>query len=176
MGNPTDSNTATSSTKRPVWLSVLAGFSLLLAIVTAIPQLYYVLYYFHLVTTGPGSNILGQVWGWYGANVDHGALVRDSGTQAGAVEDAFMLGPLYFVTAIGLWRRRPWVIPVGLITGAMILYAILYFILVYTFSNLSSVTDLLTFWVTTMPYLAYPIWLLATLLTRRTLFTASAAR
>lgn len=176
MSNPSGTITATSPAQRPVWLSVLAVFSLLLAIVTAIPQFYYVLYYFHLVTTGPGSNLLGQVWGWYGANVDHGALVRDSGTQAGAVEDAFMLGPLYFFTAVGLWRRRSWVIPVGLITGGMILYAILYFILIYTFDHLSSVTDVLTFWVTTMPYLAYPIWLLATVLTRRTLFTATAPR
>lgn len=49
------------STRRPLWLSILAGFSLLLGIVTAIPQFYYVLFALHLVSIGPHSNLLGQV-------------------------------------------------------------------------------------------------------------------
>lgn len=48
------------TTRRPLWLSILAGFSLLLGIVTAIPQFYYVLFALHLVTIGPNSNLLGQ--------------------------------------------------------------------------------------------------------------------
>lgn len=50
------------TTRRPLWLSILAGFSLLLGIVTTIPQFYYVLFALHLVTIGPNSNLLGQVW------------------------------------------------------------------------------------------------------------------
>lgn len=159
--------------QRPYWLTILAGLSLLLSIVTTIPQFYYVLYYTHLVVASPHANFLGQIWYWYGTHVDTGALSTDSGTMAGALEDAFILGPLYFVTALGLWRRRPWVIPVGLITGAMIGYAILYFVLTYTLDHLRSVTDLLTFWLSILPYLVYPIWLIAALLTRRSLFPSS---
>ena len=48
--------------RRPLWLSILAFFSLLLGIVTTIPQFYYVLFALHLVTIGPNSNLLGQVW------------------------------------------------------------------------------------------------------------------
>ncbi len=171
------STSAASTTRvrvsRPLWLTVLATFSLLLSIVTTIPQFYYVLYYFHVVVASPHANLLGQVWYWYGTHVDTGALSTDSGTMAGALEDSFMLGPLYFVTAIGLFQRRRWVLQVGLITGAMIGYAILYFVLIYTLDHLRSVTDILTFWLTTSPYIAYPVWLIAALLTRRTLFQGS---
>jgi len=38
------------SARRPLWLSILAIFSLLLGITTTIPQFYYVLFGLHLVT------------------------------------------------------------------------------------------------------------------------------
>lgn len=157
--------------KRPIWLAILAVLYVLLGIVTAIPQLYYVFYYANLVAASPHANLLGQVWYWYGTQVDTGALSKDSGTMAGALLDAFFLGPLYIASGIGLWGRRPWVRQVGLLTAGGALYAILYFIFVYSLDNLHSVTNLLTFWATTLPYLALPVWLLTTLLVRRDLFT-----
>jgi len=78
------------TTRRPLWLSILAGFSLLLGIVTTIPQFYYVLFALHLVTIGPNSNLLGQVWYTYILNGDNSYLKVDPGTLAGAVEDAFV--------------------------------------------------------------------------------------
>jgi hypothetical protein len=43
MAAPIDQPTRLQSTgRRPLWLSILAGFSLLLGIVRAIPQFYYV--------------------------------------------------------------------------------------------------------------------------------------
>jgi|SRR5579859_3349629 len=42
----------TRSAGRPLWLSTLAIFSLLLGIITTIPQFYYVLFGLHLVTNG----------------------------------------------------------------------------------------------------------------------------
>jgi len=168
---PITTSTATTQGKRPIWLSILAVLYMLLGIVTAIPQLYYVFYYAHLVTASPHANLLGQVWYWYGTNVDTGALSLDSGTMTGALEDAFMLGPLYFITGLGLWQLRSWVRLVGIFTAGGALYAILYFILTYTLDHLASVTDVVTFWATTLPYLALPIWLLVTLLTRKDLFT-----
>jgi hypothetical protein len=95
------------TTRRPLWLSILAGFSLLLGIVTTIPQFYYVLFALHLVTIGPNSNPLGQVWYTYILNGDSRYLKVDAGVLAGAVEDAFLLGPLYVTTGVGLWLRRP---------------------------------------------------------------------
>src|SRR5579883_2550669 len=83
--------TATAQRNRPIWLGILAVLYMLLGIVTAIPQFYYVLYYANLVTASPHANLLGQIWYWYATNVDTGALSRDSGTMAGALEDAFML-------------------------------------------------------------------------------------
>lgn len=160
-----------SANRRPLWLMILAGFSLLLGIITAIPQGYYVLFALHLVTIGPNSNPLGQVWFWYILNGDNSYQHVDSGILAGAVEDAFLLGPLYFATGIGLLLRRAWVIPVGLMTGAMIFYAILQFFLGDIFSGLTTVTNGLSYWATNLPYLAYPLWLIPTLLLRRTLFT-----
>ncbi len=41
------------TTRRPLWLSILAGFSLLLGIVTTIPQFYYVLFALHLSPSDP---------------------------------------------------------------------------------------------------------------------------
>lgn len=173
----TSANTVTpvaSATKFPIWLGVLATLYLLLGIVTAIPQLYYVFYYANLVQASPHANILGQIWYWYGTQVDTGALSKDSGTMAGALEDAFFLGPLYLATGIGLWRRFSWVRPVGFITAGGGFYAILYFVLTYTLDHLSSVRDLISFWLPLIPYMALPVWLTVVLLTRRSLFTASA--
>jgi hypothetical protein len=156
--------------KRPIWLAILAALYVLLGVVTAIPQLYYIFYYANLVTASPHANLLGQIWYWYGTQVDTGALSKDSGTMAGALLDAFFLGPLYIVTGIGLWGLRAWVRQVGLLTAGGAFYAILYFIFTYTLDHLHSVTNLLVFWATTLPYLALPIWLLATLLAGRDLF------
>ncbi|MGH2496223.1 MAG: hypothetical protein ACRDIV_16125 [Ktedonobacteraceae bacterium] len=156
--------------RRPLWLSILAGFSLLLGIVTTIPQFYYVLFGLHLVTIGPNSNLLGQVWYSYILNGDNSYLKVDPGTLAGAVEDAFLLGPLYIATGVGLWLRRAWVIPVGLITGAMIFYAIIGFFLGDIFAGLPSVTNDISYWASNLPYLLYPLWLVPVLLFRRSLF------
>ena len=156
--------------RRPLWLSILAGFSLLLGIVTTIPQFYYVLFALHLVTIGPNSNLLGQVWYSYILNGDNSYLKVDPGILAGAVEDAFLLGPLYLATGIGLWLRRPWVISVGLITGAMIFYAIVGFFLGDIFAGLPSVTNDVSYWASNLPYLLYPLWLVPVLLFRRSLF------
>ncbi|MEO8973431.1 MAG: hypothetical protein ABI406_17735 [Ktedonobacteraceae bacterium] len=159
-----------STARRPLWLSILAGFSLLLGIVTAIPQFYYVLFALHLVTIGPNSNLLGQVWYSYILNGDNSYQKVDPGVLAGAVEDAFLLGPLYLATGIGLLLRRPWVIPVGLITGAMIFYAIVGFFLGDIFAGLPSVTNGVSYWASNLPYLLYPLWLVPVLLFQRSLF------
>ena len=89
---------------------------------------------------------------------------------AGAVEDAFLLGPLYLATGIGLLRRSTWTISVGLITGAMIFYAIVGFFLSDVFAGLPTVTNGVSYWASNLPYLAYPLWLIPTLLLRREMF------
>ena len=142
--------------KRPIWLAILAVLYVLLGVVTAIPQLYYIFYYANLVAASPHANLLGQIWYWYGTHVDTGALSKDSGTMAGALLDAFFLGPLYLASGIGLWGRRPWVRQVGLLTAGGALYAILYFIFTYTLDHLHSVTDLLTFWAVSYTHLTLP--------------------
>ncbi len=157
--------------RRPLWLSILAVFSLLLGIITTIPQFYYVLFGMHLVTIGPSSNFMGQIWYSYILNGDNSYLKVDPGTLAGAVEDAFLLGPLYIATGIGLWLRRRWVILVGLITGAMIFYAIIGFFLGDIFAGLPTVTNGVSYWASNLPYLIYPLWLVPVLLLRRSLFT-----
>ncbi len=158
------------ATHRPRWLSILAGFSLLLGIVTTIPQFYYVLFALHLVTIGPNSNLLGQVWYAYILNGDNSYQKVDPGILAGAVEDAFLLGPLYIATGVGLWLRKSWVVPVGLMTGAMIFYAIVGFFLGDIFAGLPSVTNSVSYWASNLPYLLYPLWLIPVLLFRRSLF------
>jgi hypothetical protein len=65
----------------------------------------------------------------------------DPGFLAGAVEDVFLLGPLYIATGVGLWLRRPWVVPVGLMTGATIFYAIIGLVLSDVFAGLPTVTN-----------------------------------
>jgi hypothetical protein len=143
------------------------------------PQLYYVLFALnrHVFPIGPDANPLGAVWYNYilGGH-QAGYLSVDSGTLAGAIEDAFMLGPLYFATGLGLLRRRRWVVPVGLITGAMIFYAILFFIFSGTLAqrNLDA-TAIVTTLLSAIPYLAYPLWLVPTLLAHPTLFARTGA-
>src|SRR5262249_26598152 len=95
----------------------------------------------------------------------------DARMPAGAIEDAFMLGPLYLVTGIGLLRRRSWVVPVGLVTGAMIFYADLYFIFSGTLAqHTADTTSIVPTLLSAIPYLAYPLWLVPTLLLRRAQF------
>ena len=101
------------------WYTFLAVYSFILAIITALPQFYYVLFALHWTPIGPNTNPLGEVWYWYILSGDNSYLHVDPGILAGAVEDAFLLGPLYFATGLGLARRRTWVYPVGLITGAI---------------------------------------------------------
>jgi hypothetical protein len=155
---------------RPLWLSILAGFSLLLGLITTLPQFYWVLFALHLVTIGPNSNLLGQIWYSYTLHGDNRYLNVHPGVLAGAVEDAFLLGPLYVTTGVGLWLRRPWVVPVGLMTGAMIFYAIAGFFLGDLFAGFPSVTRDVSYWASNLPYLLYPLWLLPVLLFRRSLF------
>jgi hypothetical protein len=161
---------AKSRFRSPAWLYVLAAYSLVLGVVTAIPQLYYVLFALHLVTIGPQSNPLGQIWFWYILNGDNSYHHVNPGILAGAVEDAFLLGPLYAVTGIGLLLRRAWVVPVGLVTGAMIFYAIVGFFLGDIFAGLNTVTNGVSYWASNLPYLIYPLWLIPTLLASRSLF------
>lgn len=172
----------TRSPRRPLAITFLTGFSLLLGVVTAIPQLYYVLFAINssVFPIGPHANPLGAVWFWYILNGDNTYHHIDPGVLAGAVEDAFLLGPLYLATGIGLLGLRRWVVPVGLLCGGMIFYAIVGFFLGNIFSGLHTVTNSASFWLTNLPYLAYPLWLIPTLLLRRSLFirraTASPAR
>lgn len=166
------SRTAASATHRPLAITILAGFSLLLGVVTAIPQLYYVLFAINasVFPIGPHANPLGAVWYWYILNGDKTYIQVDPGVLAGAIEDAFLLGPLYFATGIGLLGLRRWVIPVGLLCGGMIFYAIVGFFLSDIFASLKTVTNDASYWLTNLPYLAYPLWLVPTLLLRRSLF------
>ena len=163
-----------SRAARPLAITILAGFSLLLGVVTAIPQLYYVLFAINqaVFPIGPNaSNPLGQVWYWYILNGDNTYRHVNPGVLAGAVEDAFLLGPLYLATGIGLLRCSAWVVPVGLMTGAMIFYAIVQFFLGDIFAGLPTVTNGVSYWATNLPYLLYPLWLIPTLLARRSLFS-----
>jgi hypothetical protein len=114
---PAPAAQTTRTARLPWWLYALAAYSLLLGLVTAIPQIYYVLFSFHLVPIGPHANPLGEVWYWYTYTGDNSYLKPDSGIFARAINDAFVLGPLYTATAVGLILRRGWVIPVGLITA-----------------------------------------------------------
>lgn len=163
-----------SGGRRPWWLVALAVFSFLLSLVTAVPQFYYVLYALHLVTIGPHSNVLGQVWYWYNFNGDNNYVKVDTGLLSGAVEDAFLLGPLYLVTGIGLLARRRWVVPVGLMTGAMLFYGTLQLYVGYIFNGFSTLSNAVVFWLTLLPYLIYPLWLIPTLLARRAFFEGRA--
>lgn len=163
---------ATAPHRRPLAITILAGFSLLLAIITGIPQLYYVLFAINgsVFPIGPHANPLGAIWYWYILNGDQTYARVDPGVLAGAIEDAFLLGPLYLATGIGLLGLRRWVVPVGLLCGGMIFYAIVGFFLGDIFAGLPTVTNGASYWLTNLPYLAYPLWLIPTLLFRRSLF------
>jgi hypothetical protein len=160
--------------KRPVVVTILAFYSIALAVVTGIPQLYYVLFAINrqIFPIGPHVNLLGAVWYSYILGGQQGGYLRvDPGTLAGALEDAFMMGPLYFITGLGLLRLSSWVFPVGLITGAMIFYANLYFLLSGTVGAPQTTTDLVATVLSSIPYFVYSLWLIPTLLLRRSLFS-----
>ena len=170
LANAADIHSAKS---RPISVTILAVFSLLLGIVTGIPQLYYVLYAInpHVFTIGPNANPLGAIWFNYILNGQQGGYLHvDAGTLAGAIEDAFMMAPLYLTTGIGLLGLRKWVYPVGLITGAMIFYANLYFLLSGTLVGPYTATDIVATVLSSIPYFVYPLWLVPTLLLRKSLF------
>ncbi len=161
-----------TTSRRPPWLIVLAGLSFLLFIITGPEQFYYVLFGINpqVFGIGPHTNFFGELWYNYVLQGDNSYTHLDPGLLTGAIEDAFMLAPLYLATGIGLIRRAGWVVPVGLVTAGMIWYAIVYFILTSVFGGLSNVTNDLTFWVPLVPYVVYPIWLAWTLIFRRQLF------
>jgi hypothetical protein len=161
--------------RRPWWVIALALFSFLLFLVTELPQFYYVLYQLNLVSIGPHTNPLGQVWYWYVFNGDHSLLGHNSGAFGGAVEDAFLLDPLYVATGIGLLLRRRWTVPVGLMGGAMLFYGTAQTFVPDTLGGFSNVTNLFSYWLSLLPYIVYPLWLIPTLLTRGAYFTAGAA-
>ena len=72
--------------------------------------------------------------------------------------------------------RRPWIILIGLITGAMIFYAIIGFFLGDIFAGLPSLTNDVSYWATNLPYLIHPLWLIPVLLFRRSLFVGKESR
>lgn len=172
---------AVTATKRPLAITLLGVYSLLLAVVTGIPQLYYVLFAINrgAFPIAPDANPLGAVWYNYILGGHQGGYLQvDPGVLAGAIEDAFMMALLYLATAIGLLRLRRWAYPVGLITGAMIFYAILYFIFSGTLAQKAvdpTGIDIATNLLSAVPYLAYPLWLIPTLLARRSLFAPGPA-
>jgi hypothetical protein len=138
-----------------------------------IPELYYVLFGFHLVLIGPHTNPLGEVWYWYNYNGESGHLKPDQGALDCSFNGAFMMGPLYIVTTIGLILRRAWVVPVGLVTGGAISYAIIYFVAGDFHTGLPSVTNVAPYSLTSLPYLVYPFWLVPVLWVRRFLFASA---
>jgi hypothetical protein len=163
--------------RRPLALTILAAYSLLLGVVTFIPQLYYVLFALNrsVFPIGPGANPLGALWFNYILGGHQGGYLSvDPGTLAGALEDVFLLGPLYLATGLGLLRQSRWARVVGLLTGAMGLYSILYFLLSGVIGQHDS-TDLVATVLSTLPYLAYDLWLLATVLFRASSISPSAA-
>jgi emopamil binding protein len=132
----------------------------------------YILFALHIVAIGPNTNPLGEVCYWYILSGDNSYQHVDPGILSGAIEDAFLLGPLYFATGLGLARDRRWVYLIGLITGAMILYAIIGFFLSDSFAGLNTVTNGVSYWASNLPYLIYPLLLIATLLVTRKRFTS----
>lgn len=52
----------------------------------------------------------------------------------------------------------------------MIFYAIMGFFLGDIFAGLNTVTNAVSYWLSNLPYLIYPLWLVPTLLVRRKLF------
>jgi hypothetical protein len=164
-------NASSPATRGPLWLYVLAGYSLLLGIGTGIPEAYYALFGLHLVDIGPHSNLIGQIWYWFNNNGESGYIPPDAGFWAGAVLDGLLLGPLYIISSVGLWQRRRWVIPVGLCAGSMLFYGTMLLILSDLFSHLHAVTNEISYWLSYVPYLIYSAWIVFTLTARRRLFT-----
>jgi hypothetical protein len=131
--------------RRPWWAIALAVFSFLLFLVTEGPQFYYVLYEVNLVPIGPHTNPLGQVWYWYVFHGDNSVLGHNSGAFGGALEDAFLLDPLYVATGIGLLLRRRWTVPVGLMGAAMLFYGTAQTFVPDALGGFSNVTNLVTY-------------------------------
>jgi hypothetical protein len=164
---------ASAPTLRPTpALIALAVLSFVLALITGPEQLYYVLFSInpHLFGIGPGTNLFGELWYAYVLNGDNSYTHFDAGLFTGAVEDAFMLAPCYLACGIGLLRRSRWVVPLGLFTAGMIWYAIVYFIVGDLASGLGSVTNAVSFWAPLALYVAYPIWMVITLVGQRKQF------
>ncbi len=162
--------------RRPLAITLLAAYSLLLGVVTFVPQLYYVLFAINrdVFPIGPNANVVGALWYNYILGGHQGGyLTVDPGTLAGALEDVCFLGPLYLASGIGLLRLARWMRAIGLITGAMGLYSIVYFLLSGVIGQHDS-ADLVTTVVSTLPYLAYDIWLLVTVLARPSPFASVA--
>lgn len=157
----------TAIARRPLSFTLLAVYSVLLCAVTFIPQLYYVLFALNRAAfpISADANALGALWYNYILGGHQGGyLTVDAGTLAGALEDVFLLGPLYLATGIGLLRPHPWSRSIALITGAMGLYSILYFVLSGTIGQ-HDPADTLTTILSAVPYFAYDILLLAAVLT-----------
>ena len=162
------------STKRPLPITLLAGYSLLIGVVTGIPQLYYVLFAINrgAFPIGPDANFLGALWYNYilGGH-QRGSLPVDGGILTVAIADIFLLSPLYLATGIGLLRLRSWVYTIGLITGAMGLYSLLSFFLSDILGKTSfDQTDFIATLLSAVPYVAFDVWLLATLPLHRARF------
>jgi hypothetical protein len=158
--------------KRPLVVAILAGYSLLLGVVTFVPQLYYILFAINrnVFPISPNANFLGALWYNYIIGGHQGGyLTPDPGTLAGAFEDVFLVSPLNLITGVGLLRLSRWTYPIGLLTGAMGLYSILYFFLSGVIGQ-HDATDIVTTVLSTVPYLAYDIVLLVIVLARRSLF------
>lgn len=170
--SPPASDAAGSLRSTPALIG-LAALSFVLALITGPEQLYYVLFAInpHLFGIGPHSNFFGELWYTYVLNGDNSYTRFDAGLFTGAVEDAFMLAPCYLACGIGLLRRSRWVVPLGLFTAGMIWYAIVYFIVSDLASGLGSVTNEVSFWAPLTLYVAYPIWMVITLVLKRNWFT-----
>jgi hypothetical protein len=161
--------------RRPWWIIALAVFSFLLFLVTEPPQFYYVLYELGLVPIGPHTNPLGEVWYWYSVHGDNNLLGYHAGNFGGALEDSFLLDPLYFATGIGLLVRRRWTVPVGLMGAAMLFYGTAQTFVPDALGGFSNVPNLFNYWLSLLPYIVYPLWLIPTLLVRGAYFNAGAA-
>ncbi len=178
MSAPSTTPVRSAVTRRPLAFTLLAFYSVLLCVITFIPQLYYVLFALNpdAFPIGADANPLGAVWYNYILGGHQGGyLAVDAGVLAGALEDVFLLGPLYLATGIGLLRPRPWSRNVALITGAMGLYSILYFVLSGTIGQ-HDPTDTLTTILSAVPYFAYDVLVLAAVLTHQALFVRPSDR
>jgi len=143
----------------PRWVVALAAFSLLLAVVTGVSQLYWVLFALDPETfrIGTDTNWIGVAWEGHVRAGDAAYGRPDAALLAGALLDGLVLGPLYAATGVGLLRRRAWVVPVGLLTAGMLLYGVLAYLLRVLLGGAPTVTDLGLVLAGNLPYLGYPV-------------------